>query len=241
MLDYVANWKPTPRRKAVYVGDPAGKSHLESAGVSLEFLPGRQADHRPGPGGGTRRRTRTGRGLPPPSPTGSKQAATLLALGLDQQEANAFLPMKVATRSEEHIASYFEPFGVESLLAGVGPADVHNPAPRKLPLLSGDAAIGNGVLGKAKGANVVLLSTSALRRRHVAGLATQPQANLSPHEFPADATARQHGSRRHHSAAGSLRDTGCRPRCMNAEGRWLEGLYLDVPEEWDDPYRFFRW
>jgi len=23
--------------------------------------------------------------------------------------------------------------------------------------------------------------------------------------------------------------------------RWLNGLYLDVPEEWDDPYRFFRW
>ena len=27
----------------------------------------------------------------------------------------------------------------------------------------------------------------------------------------------------------------------NTEGRWLNGLYLDVPEEWDDPYRFFRW
>jgi hypothetical protein len=25
------------------------------------------------------------------------------------------------------------------------------------------------------------------------------------------------------------------------ERRWLTGLYLDVPEEWDDPYRFFRW
>ena len=25
------------------------------------------------------------------------------------------------------------------------------------------------------------------------------------------------------------------------EHRWLDGLYLDVPEEWDDPYRFFRW
>ena len=25
------------------------------------------------------------------------------------------------------------------------------------------------------------------------------------------------------------------------EGRWREGFYLDVPEEWDDPYRFFRW
>ncbi|MCX5672381.1 MAG: hypothetical protein NTU94_13780 [Planctomycetota bacterium] len=26
-----------------------------------------------------------------------------------------------------------------------------------------------------------------------------------------------------------------------AEKRWLDGLYLDPPEEWDDPYRFFRW
>jgi hypothetical protein len=25
------------------------------------------------------------------------------------------------------------------------------------------------------------------------------------------------------------------------ESRWLQGLYLDQPEEWDDPYRFFRW
>jgi hypothetical protein len=25
------------------------------------------------------------------------------------------------------------------------------------------------------------------------------------------------------------------------EQRWLNGLYLDVPGEWDDPYRFFRW
>jgi len=26
-----------------------------------------------------------------------------------------------------------------------------------------------------------------------------------------------------------------------ADGRWSQGLYLDQPEEWDDPYRFFRW
>jgi hypothetical protein len=25
------------------------------------------------------------------------------------------------------------------------------------------------------------------------------------------------------------------------EARWRDGLYLDVPEEWDDPYRFFCW
>jgi hypothetical protein len=28
---------------------------------------------------------------------------------------------------------------------------------------------------------------------------------------------------------------------QDGERRWLDGLYLDVPEEWDDPYRFFRW
>jgi hypothetical protein len=27
----------------------------------------------------------------------------------------------------------------------------------------------------------------------------------------------------------------------HSEQRWLEGLYLDTPEEWDDPYRFFGW
>jgi hypothetical protein len=25
------------------------------------------------------------------------------------------------------------------------------------------------------------------------------------------------------------------------DSRWLDGFYLDEPEEWDDPYRFFRW
>jgi len=24
-------------------------------------------------------------------------------------------------------------------------------------------------------------------------------------------------------------------------GRWLAGLYLDQPKEWDDLYRFFHW
>jgi hypothetical protein len=26
-----------------------------------------------------------------------------------------------------------------------------------------------------------------------------------------------------------------------AEKRWLDGLYVDVPIEWDDPYRYFCW
>jgi hypothetical protein len=27
----------------------------------------------------------------------------------------------------------------------------------------------------------------------------------------------------------------------NPEKRWLDAFYLDQPEQWDDPYRFFRW
>ncbi|MGK0189347.1 MAG: hypothetical protein ACI9R3_005164 [Verrucomicrobiales bacterium] len=30
-------------------------------------------------------------------------------------------------------------------------------------------------------------------------------------------------------------------RPVEVETRWREGLYLGTPEEWDDPYRFFRW
>ncbi len=154
VLDYVSKWKPSPRRKAVYVGDPAGKSHLESAGVALKsYRRGKLTTDTVlvvGRGGG--------RELAPDAAAIAdwlEAGGHLLAVGLDEQEANALLPMKVATNSQEHIASYFEPFGVESLLAGVGPADVHNPAPRELPLLSGSAAIGDGVLGKAQGASVV--------------------------------------------------------------------------------------
>jgi hypothetical protein len=32
--------------------------------------------------------------------------------------------------------------------------------------------------------------------------------------------------------------TQCNPP---TQGRWLEGLYVDRPLVWDDPYRFFRW
>src|SRR5205814_5307572 len=80
----------------------------------------------------------------------------LLALGLDGADTGAFLPSRVEMRKAEHIAAYFEPPGRNSLLAGVGPADVHNRDPRELPLVSGGAVVlGDGVLAKAENANVV--------------------------------------------------------------------------------------
>ena len=40
LLHYVGDWKPGPRRTAVYVGEPAGKSHLESVGINASSYDG---------------------------------------------------------------------------------------------------------------------------------------------------------------------------------------------------------
>jgi hypothetical protein len=45
------------------------------------------------------------------------------------------------------------------------------------------------------------------------------------------------GVNAHHLRDPRRTDRFARP----GERGWLDGLYLDVPEEWDDPYRFFRW
>jgi hypothetical protein len=140
-------------------------------------------------------------------------------------------------KEAEHIAAYFEPSGFNSLLAGVGPADVHNRDPRKLPLVSaGVTIIGNGVLARAQNLNVVFCQFAPwqldykelhnVKRtfRRTSYLLTRLLANMG--------------------ATGStpvLERFGSPVDASKTEKRWLEGLYMDVPEEWDDPYRFFRW
>jgi hypothetical protein len=134
----------------------------------------------------------------------------------------------------EHIATYFEPPGVNSLFAGVSPADVHNRDPRELPLVSrGAAVVGDGVLARGEDANVVFCQMAPwqfdpikpmnLKRtfRRSSFLLTRLAGNLGASE-----------------ATPLLTRFRSPPR---DEKRWLDGLYLDVPEEWDDPYRFFRW
>ena len=67
-----------------------------------------------------------------------------------------FLPFQVGMTPAEHIACTFEPPALGSLLEGVGPADVHNRAPRELPLVSSGATVlGDGVLARGEAANVV--------------------------------------------------------------------------------------
>ncbi len=236
ILQYVGGWKPSPRRKALYAGDPAGKKHLESAGLAPtpyardELLADRVLVV--GPGGG--------KGLAGDAAALSKWlkgGGHVLALGLDGTEAEAFLPFRIGTRRGEHSAAYFEPPGLGSPFAGIGPADVHNRDPRELPLVTtGATPVGNGVLARADNTNVVFCQLvpwqfdpkKAMNQkrtfRRASYLVTRLAANMgAAGETPLLARFR--------SPAEASR----------GEERWRDGLYLDTPEEWDDPYRFFRW
>ncbi len=235
LIRYASAWKPAPRRKGIYIGDRAGKAHLESAGVPLNSYNARALSSEDvlivGPGGEqelANHRAEIANWL--------KAGGNALAIGLDQAQTRAWLPFGVTAEKAEHIATFFEPFGVDSLLAGVGPADVHNRDPRELPLISGGAQIfGDGVLAQAENANVVFCQLAPwqfegdranLRRTHrrVSFLLTRLLANLGV------------------SGTTPLLDRFRAPvEATESAPRWLTGFYLDQPQEWDDPYRFFRW
>ena len=236
ILRYVSVWKPSPRKQIIYVGDSAGRQYIESTGISLNANgAGNLSDNHVlvvGPGGG-----RKLAGDAAAIADWLKAGGNLLAVGLDEQQANAFLPLKVHMKEAEHISAYFEPFGFNSLFAGIGPADVHSREPRMLPLLSsGIKIIGDGVLASAKDFNIVFCQLAPwqfsrkgpqnVKRtfRRTSYLLARLLANIG--------------------VAGStpvLERFGKPIDTSKEEKRWLEGLYLDVPEEWDDPYRFFRW
>ena len=139
-------------------------------------------------------------------------------------------------KNGEHIAAYFEPFDRGSPFAGVGPADVHNRDPRVVSLVkSGATVIGDGVLARSADLNVVFCQLVPwqfhdtgkmnIKRtfRRASFLVSRLLANLGV-EARAPILQRVHA-----------------PVAGPTEKRWLEGLYLDQPEEMDDPYRFFRW
>jgi hypothetical protein len=165
-----------------------------------------------------------------------KAGGNLLAIGFDQADTEELLPFKVASRKSEHISTYFEPFGMNSLLAGVGPADLHNRDPREFPLVTGGArVIGDGVLALAENANVVFcqLAPWQFDGRHSNLRRTHRRASFLVSRLLANMGA---------AGAAPVLDRFHRPvDAAKPEKRWQTGFYLDQPEEWDDPYRFFRW
>jgi hypothetical protein len=235
LLRYVGHWEPTAHRNLIYAGESDGKTFLESLGMVIRPFDAAslQADQ-----------------LLVLAPGAAKELGTnstslndfvknhgsILAIGLDDSELKRVLPLPVKTKNSEHISTYFAPFGMKSAFAGIGPADVHNRDPRKFPLISSGAEIvGDGILAKANRAEIVFVQ-------------------MAPWQFPAN----QQGTRRTFRRAAAMLNqvvanlgaAGATPLLkrfsqpvdpLKKEHRWLEGFYLDQPEEWDDPYRFFRW
>ncbi len=156
ILGYVEDYSPPQRREAVYAGDAAGRAHLARAGVAAR-------DYAGGAPGPDEVLVVASGGPVDPAQHGEAIAAWveagghLLAVGLNEEEANALLPVDVTMRTGEHICAHFAPAGAGSVLAGVGPADVLIREPRELPLIAGGAElVGDGVLATAQDGNVVL-------------------------------------------------------------------------------------
>jgi hypothetical protein len=244
LLAYASSWKPSPLRTAVYVGAEAGRQHLASAGFELQPYEGTLTDRHVlivGPGGG-----QTLAGDTEAIRKWLRADGRILTIGLDQQDLD-FLPAKVGTGQREHISAYFEPFSSRSPLRGVGPADVHNRNPRQLPLIESGAQIfGNGVLAtthdqKTVFCQMVPWQLGDVRQwnlkktyRRSSFLLTRLLANMG-------AAASTPIVDRFHRPVGEVPTDSAHIDGKSSHRRWQTGLYLDQPEEWDDPYRFFRW
>ena len=220
MLQYVNDLKPEPRLKVSFYGDEKAKNLLAKTGVELAMSDASLLIL--GTGGVTQDNIE--------EITAFRKSRGVLAIGLNRDELKIVFP-ELTVHYGEHISTFFEPFDRTSPLRGIGPADMHNRDPKDYPLVT--TGVGNGILAVTDNGRSVICS-------------------LAPWQFPADQQSFKRTFRR--TAFTLSRILGN----MNAdvrtplvsrfygkvgkdEQRWLNGLYIDQPEEWDDPYRFFRW
>lgn len=236
LIDYALEWRPRPMREVVYVGQAAGQRHLEAAGFAVREL----GDD----GLGEKDVLILGRGSG--EALGDRRASVadwlagggrVLGLGIGPVDATGLLPSDLRFENREYIGAAFGPSELGSPWMGVGPADLHNRDPRDIPLLAEEAVtVGGGVLGRVREGEAVL-------------------CQLAPWDFDPQAAMNQKRTFRRLAFVASrlLGNLGVQAktpllerfnRSLNSavpEQRWETGLYLDQPEEWDDPYRFFRW
>jgi beta-galactosidase len=234
VLEYVSQWKPSRRRQALYLGEPAGRAHLQAAGLRLgsyadgELKADRVLIVAPGNKALAAHRSAVGEFL--------KAGGYALAIALTQEDADALLPFKISMSQAEHISACFDPPETNSLLVGIGPADVHNRDPRTIPLVSAGAmTVGSGVLAVARPANVVLCQLAPWQFQYQNNFGLKRTFRRS--SFVVTRLLGNLGV----GGETPLLTRLSTPAGSNEPGRWLQGLYLDEPQEWDYPYRFFRW
>jgi hypothetical protein len=234
LLQYLAAWKPSYNRAVVYSGEAAGRSHLEVAGLSPRGWDGGDLSKNDllvvGPRGGQ------GSVMSGEAVGGFlKAGGRIVVVGNGEEEANSVLPLKVGMKRAEHIAAWFEPAGGGTAWAGLSSADVQNRDPRTISLVdSGLSVLAGGVLARNEDDSVVC-------------------CQLAPWWFAANEQSNFRRTFRRTSFLlarilsnlGAASTTPVLDRFQSPaprdEGAWLHGLYLDAPQEWDDPYRFFCW
>ena len=237
MINYVSTWKPKPKHEAVYVGNSDGLNHLKNAGISVLSFENTKPKNDEilvaGPGFEKLNASET-KAIQKWVSSGGR----LLAIGLNQQELNMIVPFNIKVNNEEHISTWFEPFELDSPFAGIAPADAHNRAPKEFPLAKeGAEIIGNGVLASAKNDSVILCALKpwendySKEKHNVKQTFRRSSFLLNRLLGNMDIESKTPLLARFNVPLDSTKD----------EKRWQQGFYLDEPEEWDDPYRFFRW
>ena len=231
LVGYVADYDRTPSREIAYVGEDAGRRHLMSAGYEPSSYSGEDSSGGRvlvvGPGAAD--------ALSGPDAVGEWIAGggRALAVGLDGVALARLMPFSVETRRAEYVAAGFGAGSAGSPFAGVGPGETHIREPREIDLLVGEAAFADGLLA-AFGDDVTVCQVAPwqfdyadsfnlkMPFRRTSHLLSRLLGNMDARTTP--------------PLLGRFADT-----VDEGESRWLDGLYLDEPEEMDDPYRFFRW
>jgi hypothetical protein len=232
LLDYLDHWQPTEVRTASYCGESKGREYLSALGVRpAEFDATRLAPKSVlilGPGCAAALQ-----GHRAELTDFLKQHGRILGLGLSSSEAE-MLPASVHLKPREYVVSFFEPPHQDSPWRGIGPGELMNRDPRELPLIaSGAETLGAGVLGAAADGRILFCQLAPWQF----GVATD---NLKKtYRRTSVGIARLIGNLGVRSAS-PLIERFSSPAAAKDQ-RWLDGLYLDVPAAWDDPYRFFRW
>ncbi|GMV83657.1 MAG: hypothetical protein AMXMBFR7_48410 [Planctomycetota bacterium] len=231
LIAHVSAWKPATPRQVSYAGASEGLKHLKSAGIQVsEYAGGALSPDRLlvlGPDCGQQMAAHKDAVA-----AGMQAGAKVLAIGLEQKDIRASLPGAIETKASEYISSQFELQGLSSPFVGCGPAEVHNRDPREVPLVTdGAEVLGGGVLATAGQLTLIQLTpwtcnTKAFNTkrnfRRTSSLLARVLGNLgAPSQTPFIERF----------------STPAKP----SDQRWLDGYYLDVPEAWDDPYRFFCW
>ena len=247
ILDYyMLTWKPgkskKPARPVVYIGEKAGKDYLTKAGLTIAEYDGGKLSPETvlvvGPGAAKQVRDKA------TIAEFLDADGRMVAIGLDQADADAILPYKVTMKKAEHIATVFDPPDGFSTFAdiamvGIGPADVHNRQAQQVPLVTGGAwVVGDGVLAVSKDGNVAFYQLVPWEMDYAKQYNLKRTFRRS--SFVVARLLAEMG------VAGSTPilerfKTPLDAAKAKTEKRWLDGLYLDQPEEMDDPYRFFRW